>query len=286
LSRRHLRALGDEQALLEHLLGAGEVLPARPGARADRELARAILIAHRAELRTILDRQSGRRQYQVEIGWDPAGALARFRGSPELAELGLCDGRTVAAGRLCAAADALARRLGARFEAQLASVAEETLSLPRDGVEILSNTALVLHLARLRTLEEVLEEIDSVWPSGLRIRLVGPLPPVSFAALEVRHASRGDIRAACLRLGVDSPEDDVDAAFRARARDWHPDAGAGGRDVDFARLRAARDLLRDVRTARTRRAAAGLARDAAIIPLLRLRGDQGARAAGGVASAA
>jgi hypothetical protein len=234
-------ALVAHQRVLERLLEHGDVLPAAPGAPLAPEDAADALAVNARMLSAALDDVAGRVQHQVLVSWDPAVALRRFGDAPEIAALG----RGAQAGEIAAAGEALRARLGAGFARRIAAAAEEAVALPLDGPERLVNLAVVTPRAAVPALEAALEAVDAEWPEGLSIRLIGPTPPFSVAALTVERVdaeAEAEARAA-LDLGPDDGPEAARAAFRARAFAVHPDHGGDG--AVFARLAVAeRRLIR------------------------------------------
>lgn len=250
--RRAGAALVARQRVLECLLPFGPVLAVMPGDRLSPREAPAALRAHSGLLATAFAEMGGRVQYQVLIGWDPAAALCHWRTAPELAVL------TVPATphAIATAAEALRARLGHDFAARVARTADDAIALPLDGPGRLVNLACLLAPTALPTLEAALEAVDQVWPEGLAIRLIGPTPAHSFAALRIERPDPASEAAAAARLGTEPGADaaTVRSAFRRTARETHPDAG-GDPAGDLACLRDAADLM--TRLARARAAGGG-----------------------------
>jgi hypothetical protein len=258
-------ALVARQRVLERLLAHGDALPAPPDAALAPEEARDALLANAALLSGALDGVSGRVQHQVLVSWDPAAALRRYADAPELAALR----EGASAGDIAAAGEALRARLGQAFAARIAAAADDAVALPLDGPERLINLACMTRRDALPGFEAALEAVDADWPEGLAIRMIGPTPPHSFAALSVRRVDAAAEAEACRALGV-APEQGAEAArraLRARALSAHPDAGGAG--GDFSALTEAERMLRRLAEAR-----AALGRGGAVA-LITLRREEG-----------
>ncbi len=286
--RAALAEAARRHALYEHLMGFGDVLPLAAPLPADRALAAGVLAADPARLSGWLAEIAGAEQYTVTVDWDAGAALWRFRDAPELAGLGIGaarrTGRALRGRAVAAAAEALKARLARAVEAELVRATEAQAALPIAGAEQVAAQQVMIRREARAGLEAALARIDGWWSEGLRLRLIGPLPPVSFAGLGVGLAGRRDIAAARRRLGV-APGADPEAAFRARARALHPDLGGGG-SGDLDRLRAARDLLRAVAAARAGIERAGFRGWDRAVPILALDRPGGGRARSGLESAA
>ena len=198
LGRRRMLTRARDRALrMEALLPAGGViLPALPGQAVAAKDVDGLVRANRPDLDALAARARGCVQFQVSVTWDEALARARF-------------------GDL----DAARHRLSAAAEAPLSAVAAEVLGLPvaADG---LINRAVLVPRSSIPALDDAVEAIDALWTEGLRIRQIGPMPPVSFCSLVVRRVPARAVAAARLALGIDGHADPalIDAARRARLR--------------------------------------------------------------------
>jgi hypothetical protein len=216
------------QRLLEALMPCGPVLPVAPGTRLTAREVGALLEANAADLETWLRDLDGLWQYQCVLSWDEPRVLSRFADTPELAPV-LAEGR-IAGHALARAVGALAERLAGEAASALAAVARDLVALPREGGTLL-NVALLLEAGREGDLDAALRRIDGVWTEGLRIRLIGPGPAVSFATLNVREVTAEEAAAAAARLGLrdahaDAPLADLrrEALRRGVARPGEIDA--------------------------------------------------------------
>jgi hypothetical protein len=281
------RALVARQALLETLMAAGDVLPVPPGQPIAIEEAPDALIANAAVLRAGLRAFAGRAQHQIRIDWDPAAALVRFADAPELAAaMARRDDAAAFGPALQRGAEALRARLGRDFAARVEAACADVVGLPLEGPESLVNLACLSDATGAPRLEAALEAIDALWPEGLRIRMIGPSPAISFAAVTARRPDAAALEAAADRLDMDWPcaePEAVDAAFRRAAKAAHPDAAPGETDGDaIAALREAATLLRAAAAARASLINAGVNAPAFPCPpliVLRRDGDAAARAA-------
>ena len=97
------------------------------------------------------------------------------------------------------------------------------------------NLALLVDRAAEETLGAALEALDAEFGGALTFRLVGPLPPYSFASVQVHLAPAAAVCGARTALGVepDASPETVKAAYRRAARETHPDlVPMGGEDED------------------------------------------------------
>jgi len=201
------------QTRLEGLAEVGTVLPVAGGTPVPPDLA-TFAAANAPTLEDAFGKLRTRSQYQIVVTWDASTAPARFAAAPELAQL--C--RDTPAPARAAATGALARRLGDGIAAQLAAAVFDAIRLPGDP-DCLLNLVVLADRTEHDALETALERIDGIWTEGLRIRLIGPSPAVSFALGQIETLSSDRVVAAARLLGLDpaSPFDPTDIA-RARRR--------------------------------------------------------------------
>ncbi|MEO0387869.1 MAG: GvpL/GvpF family gas vesicle protein [Pseudomonadota bacterium] len=210
------KTLAERQALFEVLAGLGTVIPALPDQTITQAEAGLFLSAHHGGLRDLLEALDGLQQFQVTIAWAEEGVLTRFADSAELAPV-LARRGGVSGGALTAALSALKDRLRAAFAAELDPVCVESLALPTTEALVM-NRVLLVPAADGADLDTALERIDAFWPEGLSIRLIGPSPAVSCAALELERISQGDVRRAeeTLGLTIGAEPHAIAAALKAR----------------------------------------------------------------------
>lgn len=237
-------ALVARQQLYEHLLAVGDLLTVQPGTSVVEPDIVPFLRANAAVLSNSLADHTGQVQYQLMISWEPAHALRRFAKAPELAGTGIASG-----------AERLRARLGREFAALLDRAILDRIDLPSDGVETLLNSALLIDRCSLPALDRALEDIDATWSEGLKLKLTGPLPPLSFAQVKVHSFGPTEQSAALATLGLNAGIDrlsstrttDIDRAFRDRVKSSHPDGTSVA--VDMTPLVAARNVLKRAKAA-------------------------------------
>ena len=140
----------------------------------------------------------------------------------------------------------------AAFEARamcaLASMAKDVIALPVDQPDMLINAVVLLARGAEPDLQRTLEALDCGFPGENLIRLIGPLPPVSFAAVSIERPSRDRIAAARRLLGVAEATApcDLRRAYLDIAHAHHPDTGArvAGASIVGAAAEAFRLLAR------------------------------------------
>jgi hypothetical protein len=229
-SRATLESVLRAQRVLEAAAVFGPLLPARPGTRIrDGAEACALLCGHRRQLAENLQLHGNTKQFQVTITWNPIAALAARRDHADL---------VAAAGERCPSQQGghIIRQfmldVRTRFEVEamtaLAAIAKDVIALPVDHADMLTNAAVLLAPGTEPDLERTLEVLDASLPGKNLIRLIGPLPPVSFAAVSIDRPARDRVAAARRLLGVGKKAEihDLRRAYLKVARAHHPDSGA------------------------------------------------------------
>jgi len=247
-SRAALESMLTAQRILEAAAAYGPLLPARPGTliRNDVE-ACALLCSQRRQLAECLRLHGRSRQFQITITWNPVAALAARRDHADVVAAAAV-GAQGAAEEAAAMVHRFMSDQRAAFEAEamraLAAIAQDVIALPVDEPDMLMNVVVLLAPGAEADLERILEALDQNLRGENRIRLIGPLPPVSFAAVTIERPRRDRIAAAQRLLGVGetSRTCDLRRAYLAVARAHHPDTGA--QTAGGPRVGAAAEALR------------------------------------------
>ena len=87
------------------------------------------------------------------------------------------------------------------------------------------NVACLVNDDEEEALEDRVTELDAQYGGKLNFRLVGPLPPYSFATVQARLVQPADLESACSLLEVpeSSTPEQVKLAYYRQARQCHPD---------------------------------------------------------------
>lgn len=248
---RHDRAamlsrLTRSQRLLEEAALAGPFLPVSPNTAMPGKALRQAVEAHAAEILAALDGVGRLHQWDVTLRWQPEIILTAAR-TRIAAEAG-----TSRAGLAKAIAATLAEARGERLAALRSVIGGFARDL-RDRPNAEEGEAGVTVLVDRdgdRLIEAALGRLPPAIQHGASADLRGPMPPITFAAVSLRHVSARQIAAAWQRLGL--PDDGSAATAEAVARSWrrtaatiHPDiAGPGAPGITEAK--AAGALLRSL----------------------------------------
>jgi len=252
---RHLVA---HQGVVEAVMQEFAVLPVKFGTvLPDQARVHRLLAQGRKLFRTALEKLTGLVQMEVVVLWgleevfqeiaqeEPiAGLKAQVqaqRPQEMLAE-------RVAIGQMVKSS--LERRRGeleARLVAPLREVAIDLVVNPPMDDRMVTNVALLMDRSGCQALERQLEALDKEFGGRLHFRCIGPLPPYSFATIEVRVPSFPEVDAARRSLGVGEMAslDEIKVRYRRAASRLHPDLNpqAPETQAHMAELTRAYELL-------------------------------------------
>lgn len=115
------------------------------------------------------------------------------------------------------------------------------------------NSSFLLPREQEKDFERTVEELDKNLNSELKFRIIGPLPPYSFATLEIRKIGTQELKKAGELLGLEEDVSlkEIKTSFRRMATQSHPDhqpvesAGRSEAEKRFGRINEAYQLLSD-----------------------------------------
>lgn len=234
-----------QQAVVERLLERAPLLPVKFGTVApDRAGVVRCLDHGRTAFEDAFKAVAGKTQFEVLVTWDLGGVFAAIADEPAIrqAKAWACEVGGQAGQDAAARLGALVKQSLERRRGQLAdhlakavrTVAIDTVVGPLMDDRMILNLALLVASDDAEALDGCLRSLDKVYDGALTLRCVGPLPPHSFATVEVTFLEPGRLRWARRTLEVAPGEDAVAvrAAYRRLAKSAHPDvaddpAGAG-----------------------------------------------------------
>lgn len=257
-----MRYLTRHQEAIEEIMGFSTVLPVKFGTLLENEAQVHTLLSlgHDEFMRT--SRAIGACvEFDVAVTWNPTEVFAQIAVAPQIAALKAQvealpeDQRlraSVGVGQVVkqvfdeqrnATRDALVQEIG--------KVVRRWQLNPLMDDSMVMNVACLVADDQLSPLEAAVMALDKQYEDRLQFRLIGPLPPYSFATVEARVVYDAHLDAACRILGLPdaacTPEQ-VKHAFYQKARTMHPDAAGNDPDVQaaFVRLTEAYRLMTDV----------------------------------------
>lgn len=249
--RRMLQDLLEAQRALEAVAAAGPVLPARPGTLLDDSSeALELICADASALRAALDEYGTMRQFQIVATWDGPATVGSIKQRADVVEAVAAAsplGRLAAGKALQGIMLAERERLSVEIFGRLSRVVRDILAMPQDGEDCVANLVVLLDAGSEARLDAALIELDALLPGNSRVRCIGPLPAVSFAAISLDRIDPDRIDSARRLLGVGYrlTTESVRAAWRKHAQAHHPDvAESSAASGDFGDASAAYRLLR------------------------------------------
>jgi hypothetical protein len=252
--RRMLLDLLDVQRVLEAIAAAGSVLPACPGTLLDDSSeALELICADASRLRGALEEFGAARQFQIIVTWDGPAMVDAIKSRADVVAavaVAAPSGRLATGKVLQGIMMGERERLSARILAQLSPVVRDILAMPQDGEDCVANLVVLIDANAESMLDAALAELDALLPGKSRVRCVGPLPAVSFAAVSLDRIDpdRIDVARRLLGVGYRVTTESVRSAWRSYAQSHHPDVAdlsAASADAgEFGDASAAYRLLR------------------------------------------
>jgi hypothetical protein len=186
-------------------------------------------------LRTTLDTFARLMQMEMVVLWNLAEVfqsigqekeIVRLKAQAAAHPLAISEADRVGLGRLVQAS--LERRRAALCQRMLASMRDITLDIvtnPLMDDSMVVNLALLVARSRQAVLYQRLDELDEEFDGRLNFRCVGPLPPYSFATVEVQLPCFEQVNRARCQLGLaeTASPPDIRRAYRRLAAQLHPD---------------------------------------------------------------
>lgn len=247
------------QQVLEKIVAHHTALPVRFGTvLRSVDDARTVVTRYRSQLIEALEEMGNAVEIDLSATWDLSAVLDTIKAGPAIAELKNAAGESpqdalaaaIEAGSLAQRAleqqrEAYRRRVVsglARFVQDA-----EPHALPSD--ETVFNIAFLVERGDLEAFDSTLEEMGPSFEPSLSFRYVGPLPPYSFATVEISYPNAAAIETArqLLGLGERATHSELRASYRRLAAESHPDRNHSNPDAQerFAALVSAHDTLSD-----------------------------------------
>lgn len=224
------------QRVIEAAMQEFPVLPVKFGTvLPDENRVRDLLAQGEALLRATLEQFAERVQMEVVVLWDLQEVFREIGQEEAIVELKArvaarppeeTVAERVAVGQMVHGS--LERRRAAlqkRLLPLLQEVALDLVANPLMDESMVANVALLLDEAGRQMLDERLALLDEKFEGRLHFRCVGPLPPNSFATVEVGAFSFEVVNEAQHRLGLGSTSTlgEIKRAYRRLAAQLHPD---------------------------------------------------------------
>ncbi len=253
-----LRCLMAHQEVIERVMKECPILPVKFGTLVEGEVeVRRLIQQSHSRLSHALERLAGKVEMEVAATWDLKQVLEEIGQADEILRLKESIARRPAAEALeqqiqagKIVKESLDRRREGHRQRLLESLEGAALDVQPNALvadEMVLNVAFLIERERQGEFDEQVRKLDEALNGEVSFRIVGPLPPYSFATVEVVRPSAEKLEEAqrLLGLGASVSREEVKRAFRRLAAQTHPDArrenGQGGEE--FVRVREAYDLL-------------------------------------------
>ena len=237
LSREQIvRHLLSHQRVVESVMKKTAVLPVKFGTVLTDEAHVRLLLDQGDELfRSELDRLGGRSQMEVVVFWNPQDVFQEIAEEEAIVKLkaesashtperAMAD--RIAVGRIVQ--ESLKRRRTDLTNSIVPYLAESApdivVNQPMDD-SMVANVALLVDESGRSQLDRRLELLDGRFEGRLNFKCVGPLPPYSFATVEVETLTFDAVDSARRRLELaeSASLEDIKHAYRRLASRFHPD---------------------------------------------------------------
>lgn len=231
-----VRYLVIHQRVVEAVLAGYPVLPVKFGTvLADEASILRLLAQGKPLFQAALAKIARQVQMEVVVLWNPQTVFCQIGQEEPIARLKAelmgrpaqeTSSERVALGQMVMAS--LDRRRAAIREhvlPALQEVASDLVMNPLMDESMVLNMALLMGRIASETLSGKLEALDQAFGGKLTLRCVGPLPPYSFATVEVAMPSFEAIDAARRSLGLDAVATarEIQKAYHQQAEQAHPD---------------------------------------------------------------
>lgn len=253
-----IRSLLVHQSVVEKVMEQNTVLPVRFGTLLanDHEASR-LLTQGRHRLLSALATFQNSVEIEVAATWDTTRVLQELANTEQImgaraAMSTMSPGEAVqyrirAGQMLKEAMDHLRENYQEQILASLKPVALEAHTNVLLSDQMVMNVAFLMDKDRQPELDERVRLVDKLFEDKINFRVIGPLPPYTFATVEVTRPDWARVEGArqYLQLGDSISEPQIRLAYRRQAAAIHPDLLTGREKTSehWARLREASETL-------------------------------------------
>ncbi len=247
LSRKGRRR-ESHRRVLETLMVFMPILPAKEGTVVrDGARLRTILEACAPDLRDPVDHYGPLVQIDVRVSWSVVDAIAQMH-QGDLIRRHMTPGGprgNHAARVLKAAVDGQRRAQTERIRTILAGVALDVIETHPGQDDVVAQFTVLLRRADELSLDAVLDQLHRETGGHLEIQCLGPIPPCSFAAVELHETDYRAVADARRQLSVEEAvsKDDLQHAYQRAIRSLLPVRGMQKPAAEIDRIRDAYALL-------------------------------------------
>lgn len=255
-----VKDLVTHQFVLEKVMASFTVLPVKFGTMVE-SAGEAINFLEKGYtlLSDELRKMEGKLELDVVAQWElPKVMAAIYRDSPHIQskqrEFALQGSQVAVEERVTLGQmveQALKTRKASSTQLILQTLKEEAVDLCLHEVandEMILNAAFLLEKQHEELFNDAVTLVDQGLENTVNFRVVGPLPPYSFATILLERIDPGSVEEARETLGLhgEITGKTVRDAYRQLAQKSHPDTGGGTDIQDFSRLHVAYRRLKNV----------------------------------------
>jgi len=243
--KQAIRYLLAHQCVVETVMRDHRVLPVKFGTILPDEHSVGRLLLQGTDIfRTALAGLQSKIQMEIMALWNMDTVLAevarhdsvvRFKSAAATATKAVGIEDQVALGKIvCALIEARRVSLKDSIACRLGEAACDMIVNPNMDESMVVNLALLVEDNARDLLDSRLRELDTEFDGKLNFRCVGPLPPYSFATVEVQVPTFEEVDEArrLLGLGERHNRDEIKQSYRRLARQIHPDVDPDNSEAD------------------------------------------------------
>lgn len=228
------RLLLAHQQVVESIMGRAPVLPVKFATVApDQASVERCLASGAAKFAETFERLAGKIQFEILVTWDLDQVFAEIAQSPEVIELKRELAPSVKLGTAVKTLlDQRRAEVSSGLSAALRAIARDAIDNALMDDRMVLNLALLIDDGQASALDHCLEALDEAHGGRLNFRCVGPLPPYSFATVEVSFLDADKVSWARRVLELDEEADaaELRTAYRKLAWQTHPDVAGEATD--------------------------------------------------------
>lgn len=218
------------QEVNSHLFATHTVVPVRFGTIAEdsvqvKELLKKIYL----QVKAALKRLEGKIELVMRVSWDLKVVLQEVKGEIQIENAGVTDlEEKIAIGRrLFEAVDKRKRTIINTIHTGLYPLAVECSvgSMPQEAEEMIFDRSYLIEREKEPFFDEAVNHIANEYEDRLAFKYLGPLPPYSFARLEITQGNFEVVDEARKALGLAerSSLEEIKASYRRLSLMHHPD---------------------------------------------------------------
>jgi len=254
-----VRCLLAHQMVVEHVMKGRTVLPVKFGTvLPTSDEVRSLLLQGHSQFVDALAWIQDKVEIEVAATWDTKQILQEISTEPEILHASKAiAGRgqpttqeQIGLGRIVKASmDKHRSSYREQMINFLMSAAIDVQPNPLVSDEMVMNVAFLVDRSRQEEFDDCVKQLNGLFHNQINFRIIGPLPPYTFATVEVTRPSPEKIEGArqLLHLGKTFSEPQVRKAYRHLAAESHPDYKAGDElelaKAQFIKLHQASEML-------------------------------------------